>query len=72
MTEKERFIRTLKREKIGGRVPTFELVFYLTMEAFGRVHPAHRVFSQWDQMTEKERKLQIKDAASVYIETARR
>ena len=36
MTEKERFIRTLKREKIGGRVPTFELVFYLTMEAFGK------------------------------------
>lgn len=72
MTEKERFIKTLKREKIGGRVPAFELVFYLTMEAFGRVHPAHRVFSQWNQMTEKERKLQIRDAASVYIETARR
>ena len=39
MTNRERFIRTLKCEKIGGRVPTFELVFFLTMEAFGRVHP---------------------------------
>ena len=42
MTHRERFIRTLKCEKIGGRVPHFELVFFLTMEAIGKVHPAHR------------------------------
>jgi uroporphyrinogen decarboxylase len=40
MTNRERFIRTLKCEPIGGRVPTFELVFFLTMEAFGKVHPS--------------------------------
>ena len=50
MTERERFIATLKRERIGGRVPTFELVFYLTMEAFGKVHPEHRSYHQWKQM----------------------
>ena len=33
MTNRERFIRTLKCEPIGGQVPTFELVFFLTMEA---------------------------------------
>ena len=32
MTNRERFIRTLKCEPIGGQVPTFELVFFLTME----------------------------------------
>ena len=37
MTNRDRFIRTLKCEKIGGQVPTFELVFFLTMEAFGKV-----------------------------------
>ncbi|MFH2069568.1 MAG: hypothetical protein ABII89_08950 [Candidatus Omnitrophota bacterium] len=38
-----------------GRVPHFELVYYLTMETFGRVHPSHRAYGQWDQMSEKER-----------------
>lgn len=32
MTHRERFIKTLKCEPIGGQVPTFELVFFLTME----------------------------------------
>ena len=45
MTHRERFIRTLKCEKIGGQVPTFELVFFLTMEAFGKVHPSHRHYA---------------------------
>ena len=39
MTGRERFIRALRREKIEGHVPTFELVFYLTMEKIGKVHP---------------------------------
>ena len=39
MTNRERFIRTLKCEKIGGRVPTFELVFFLTMEALAECIP---------------------------------
>ena len=51
MTNRERFIRTLRCEKIGGQVPTFELVFFLTMEAFGQVHPPHRYYAQWNQMS---------------------
>jgi uroporphyrinogen decarboxylase len=41
-TPRERFIAALERRPISGRVPHFELVFYLTMEAFGKVHPLHR------------------------------
>ena len=63
MTERERFIKTLKCEKIGGRVPHFELVFFLTMEAFGKMHPCHRLYSQWNQMSYEEQKLQVSDVA---------
>jgi len=72
MTHRERFIKTLKCEPIGGQVPTFELVFFLTMEAFGKVHPSHRYYSQWDQMSYAEKKLHIDDMADIYIDTARR
>lgn len=72
MTNKERFIKTLKCEKIGGQVPTCELVFFLTMEAFGKVHPSHRNYEQWHQMTAAERKLHIADMADIYIRTAER
>lgn len=72
MTERERFIKALRREPLEGHVPTFELVFFLTMEAFGKVHPAHRRYTQWDQMSVRERELQLQDMASCYIDTARR
>ncbi len=72
MTHKERFIKTLKGEKIGGQVPSFELVFFLTMEAFGKVHPAHRYYSQWNQMSQNERNLHMNEMADLYIETAKR
>lgn len=72
MTHRERFIRTLKCEPIGGQVPTFELVFFLTMEAFGKVHPSHRYYNQWDQMSYQEKKLHISDSADIYIDTAKR
>lgn len=72
MTERERFDRALHRLPITGHVPTFELVFFLTMEAFGKVHPAHRNFAQWNQMSAAEKKAQIDDQATVYVETARR
>ena len=72
MTHRERFIRTLKCEKIGGQVPTFELVFFLTMEAFGKVHPSHRYYSQWDQMSRAEKSAHMKDMADIYIRTAQR
>jgi uroporphyrinogen decarboxylase len=51
---RDRFMATLDRRPLCGRVPHFELVFFLTLEAFGRVHPSQRNFHQWDQMEEKE------------------
>ena len=47
MTPRERFIAALERRPIPGRVPHFELVFFLTMEAFGKVHPSQRHYAQW-------------------------
>jgi uroporphyrinogen decarboxylase len=61
----------LQRRQPPGRVPTFELVFYLTMELLGKIHPSHRRFEQWDQMSGREKKRQAADAAAVYVETAR-
>jgi len=72
MTSRECFIRTLNCEPIGGQVPTFELAFYLTMEAFGKVHPCQRDFSQWDQMSKKEQLLHIDDMAQIYVDTAKK
>jgi uroporphyrinogen decarboxylase len=71
MTHKERFIRTLKREPVKGLVPTFELVFFLTMEKFGKVHFTSRRFSQWTQMSKREQELQITDQAQLYIDIAK-
>ena len=71
-TPRERFIAALARKPLSGRVPHFELVFYLTMEAFGRVHPLHRDYSQWMQMEEKERQLHRHDMADLFIATAER
>ncbi|MBE6903754.1 MAG: hypothetical protein E7480_04010 [Ruminococcaceae bacterium] len=72
MTNKERFIKALKREPISGYVPHFELVFFLSMESIGKVHPTHRGFGQWNQMSTKEKLAQIKDAASVYVDIAKK
>jgi len=72
MTGKERFIKALKHEPITGLVPHFELVFYLTMEVLGKVHPSHRNLAQWYQMSSKEKELQLQDAASSYIDIAER
>ena len=72
MTSRERFIAALERRPIEGRVPHFELVFFLTMEAFGKVHPSHRSYHQWDQMEEAERELHREDIADLYIATALR
>lgn len=70
MTKRERFIKTLQCEPIGGQVPHFELVFFLTMEAFGKVHPSHRFYGQWNQMSYAEKKLHMNDMANLYIQTA--
>ncbi|MFA5205318.1 MAG: uroporphyrinogen decarboxylase family protein [Lentisphaeria bacterium] len=71
-TPRERFIAALEHQPLTGRVPHFELVFFLTMEALGKVHPTHRVFHQWDQMEAKERELQLQDIADTYLLTAER
>ncbi|MFA5865422.1 MAG: uroporphyrinogen decarboxylase family protein [Phycisphaerae bacterium] len=71
MTPREKFQMALDGRQPPGRVPHFELVFFLTMEAFGKVHPTHRSYHQWDQMEEKERQLHRQDMAQLYIDTAR-
>jgi uroporphyrinogen decarboxylase len=72
MTPRERFASALDRIPLAGRVPHFELVFFLTMECFGKVHPSHRNYRQWDQMEERERQLHRNDIADLYIATAER
>ena len=72
MTPREKFIVALRGGQPPGRVPHFELVFYLTMEAFGRVHPLHRAFGQWDQMSRAEKDAQRRDMADLYVQQARR
>ncbi|MCD4826072.1 MAG: uroporphyrinogen decarboxylase family protein [Phycisphaerae bacterium] len=72
MTPREKFICALEGKQPPGRVPHFELVFFLTMEAMGRVHPQHRSFGQWNQMSDAEREAQRRDIADVYISIARK
>ena len=72
MTERERFIMSLEGKEPPGRVPHFELVFFLTMEAFSRLHPSQRSYGQWQQMEEKERALHRRDMAKLYVDTAER
>lgn len=72
MTGKQKFISALKHEPITGNVPHFEMVFFPTMEALGKVHPVHRTFGQWAQMSEKERELHRTDIAQTYIDIARK
>ena len=71
-TPRERFIAALERRNLPGRVPHFELVFFLTLEAFGKVHPSHRNYGQWKQMTETERELHRRDMSDLYVDTAER
>ena len=71
-TPRERFIAAMQRRPIPGCVPTFELVFFLTMEVFGKVHPSHRNYGQWLQMTETERAIHRRDMAQLFIDTAER
>lgn len=70
MTPREQFIKALRREPLTGHVPHMELVFFLTMEVIGKVHPCHRNYSQWNQMSVKEKQLQLEDMADVYIQIA--
>ena len=69
---RQRFLDALDRRPPRGRVPHFELVFFLTMEAFGKVHPHHRSYHQWDQMEEQERERHRRDIAGLYLATCER
>jgi uroporphyrinogen decarboxylase len=71
-TPRQRLIAALNREKPYGRVPHLEMVFFLTMEAFGKVHFGQRNYHQWDQMEEKERRLHRNEMADLYIAVAER
>jgi uroporphyrinogen decarboxylase len=70
MTPRERFAAALRREPLKGNAPTFELVFFLTMEAFGKIHPSQRHYGQWNQMSESERRLHREEVARLFIQTA--
>ncbi len=70
MTERERFIKALKRQPIEGHCPTFELVFFLTLESLGRIHTSQKAFAQWNQMSPTEQKMHIDYDAETYIMTA--
>ena len=72
MTPREKFIMALEGKQPPGRVPHWELVFYLTMEALGKVHPEHRNYHQWDQMSETERQRHRRDIAELYVGCARK
>jgi uroporphyrinogen decarboxylase len=72
MQPRDRFIAALERRRLTGLAPHFELVFFLTMEAFGKVHPSHRYYDQWFQMEEKERELHRCEMAEIFIATAAR
>lgn len=70
LTSRQKFIKALERKPFEGRVPHFELVFFLTMEVLGKVHPSHRSYHQWFQMSENEKQLHREDMADIYIDIA--
>jgi len=72
VTPREKFIMALEGKQPPGRVPHWELVFYLTMEAIGKVHPEQRAYHQWDQMSETERECHRLDIAQLYVDCARK
>lgn len=72
MTPRQKFIMALEGKQPPGRVPHFELVFFLTMEAFGRIHPSQRNYGQWQQMSATERDLHRRDIADLYVAIARK
>ena len=72
MTPRESMILALEGKQPTGLVPHMELVFFLHMEAFGKIQPTARHFGQWDQMSENERRLHRRDVAATYVMTARK
>ena len=69
-TPREDFINALERRPPRGRVPHFELDFFLSMEALGRIHASQLFYEQWSQMSEAEQRLQREYIAQTYIMVA--
>lgn len=72
LSRRERFRAALKRRPAEGHIPHFELVTFLSMEMMGRVHPFHRRYHTWQQMTERERSLHRRDMAEIFAAMAYR
>lgn len=72
MTPRERMIAALNHEPVAGLVPHFELQFFLTMEALGRIHPANRNLGKWEQMSQRERDMHRRDVADLHVMMYRR
>ena len=72
MTPREKMIMAMEGKQAPGIVPTFELVFFLTEELFGKTHPSHRDWSGWAEKTDAEKEAECMDCAEVYIESAGR
>lgn len=72
MTPRQSMINALERKPPAGRVPHFELEFFLTMEALGRIHPQSRRFGKWAQMSERERDLHRRDIADLQVAVYRK
>jgi len=74
MTGKQRMIHALERRApiAGEHAPHFELVFFLTMEELGLIHPNQRHYSQWGQFSEAERQLHRQNSVDCYLEIAKR
>lgn len=72
ISPREQFRAALECRPPAGRVPTFELEYFPTMEAFGKVHPRHRQYAQWEQMRASERNLHREEIARLYLAVAER
>lgn len=72
MTPKEAMINALERRSPTGLVPHFELEFFLTMEALGRLHSSNRSLGKWDQMSASERRLHRVDIADLHVAVYRK
>lgn len=72
MTHRERFLSTLRCEKIGGRVPHFEMGFAPVKEALGREAACLAPLDKWKELTVREKMQQINDVADMHIAVARK
>jgi uroporphyrinogen decarboxylase len=70
MSPRLRFRAALERKPVAGHVPHFELAVFHTMEVLGRVHPWHRDYKLWPQMSDEEKQLHRLDMAQMMVAMA--